>query len=105
MLLKDCPVGSVVRCVKWGGGYRIPDYISGNFKVMKRGEKYIIDNEGDSWTEHECDKDDFEIVSMPDEETKEPKKLYFKGKSYNLTPVTQRDIIEIDGVEYYMEPA
>ena len=42
MLLKDCPVGSVVRCVKWGGKDEIPDYIIGNFEVMKREEKYII---------------------------------------------------------------
>ena len=105
MLLKDCPVGSVVRCVKWAGKDEIPDYIIGNFEVMKREEKYIIDNGGDSWFEGEFDNDTFEIVSMPDEETKGPKKLRFKGKSYKLTPVTQRDIIEIDGVEYYMEPA
>ena len=105
MLLKDCPVGSVVRCVKWAGNYEIPDYIIGNFKVMKREEKYIIDNREDSWFEDELDDDTFEIVSMPDEETKEPKEIILKGKIYKLTPVTQRDVIEIDGVKYYMEPA
>ena len=104
MLLKDCPVGSVVRCVKWAGKDEIPDYIIGNFEVTKREEKYIIDNGGDSWFEDECNNDIFEIVSMPDAAAQEPKQINLKGKTYKLTPITQRDIIEIDGVEYYMEP-
>ena len=62
MLLKDCPVGSVVRCTAWGGDKLIPHYVPTEITVKEEGVKYFIDTEGMKWHEFDCLKDDFEIV-------------------------------------------
>ena len=108
MLLKDCPVGSVVRCIKWGkwgiDGH-IPNYIKGCFVVYESdsGHKYIQDKEGLEWLDYECDDDDYEIVSFPSKESK-ARAIVLDGVTYKLTPITERKKIEIDGVVYEMEP-
>ena len=106
MLLKDCPVGSVVRCMKWGIDGSSPYYINGWFVVYERdsGHKYIQDKEGLEWLDYECADDDYEIVSFPSKESK-ARAMVLDGVTYRLTPATERKTIEIDGVEYYMEPA
>lgn len=102
MLLKDCPVGSVVRLVSLGGSPVRLDHWKGDFEVKYSSlgiyvtdrdgaDRYLLDNDPDF---------QFEIVALPPSKFKT---VYLKGKTYNLIPVPTSDVIEIDGVEYYME--
>lgn len=105
MLLKDCPVGSVVR-LKTLGGFEVglKNWL-GEFKVKSDGlGKYVIDKDGEKrYSLEENDEFQFEIITELKSDT--PKKIYFKGEYYNLIPTSSSSFIEIDGVEYYMEPA
>lgn len=105
MLLKDCPVGSEVRLVSFCGvaDYGL-DFWKGTFVVLERDGVNCVKN-GDGCIRDDVYNDEdfqFEIVSQPKPETHN--KIYFKGEYYNLIPTSSSSFIEIDGVEYYMEP-
>ncbi len=106
MLLKDCPVGSVVRCVKWGRCCDVPSTIKGEITVLENanGKRYFIDKEDLRWEEDECSNDDYEIVSQPNTPNNPARQITLDGVTYKLTPVGERKTIEIDGVGYEMEP-
>ena len=106
MLLKDCPVGSVVRCVSVFGKRipypHLPNW-DGEFQVFLHNEEHVVkDGSGDiriSVSNNPLYQ--FEIVSMP----KPAKQITLNGTTYNLNPVTPRQTITIDGVVYEMEEA
>ena len=104
MLLKDCPVGSVVRLVRFCGEIPAISNWDGKFEVKQNGNgKYVTDGDGDE--RYALDLDlyyEFEIVT-PAPSPAQPKTIYLKGKTYNLIPAKSSDLIEIDGIEYYME--
>lgn len=100
MLLKDCPVGSMVRLSLFEG--KNPDFTTrrwweGNFEVFNNGTRnYVIDKDGMVRDEIHQDEDyQFKIVSNM--------QLTLSGVTYNLTPVVARKTITIDGVAYEME--
>lgn len=105
MLLKDCPVGSIVRFSKWK--YRnLERHFVGEFEVKECvGFKYFIDNAGDDCREDELPRDyQFEVIAKP--KSDEPVTLQtitLDGKKYKLTPISDSRVIEIDGVTYGME--
>ena len=105
MLLKDCPVGSEVRCVKWGSSYDVPCEIQGELTVLERanGEKYFVAKDKMEWDEYECKNDDYEIVSQPNTPNNHVRQITLDGVTYKLTPITERKTIEIGGVIYEME--
>lgn len=106
MLLKDCPVGSVVKLVSFCGrtNYNI-DYFRGKFVVFEyNGVNCINDGEDCIRDDLYDDKDyQFEIVSQPNTFNNHAHQITLDGVTYKLTPITERKKIEIDGVEYYME--
>lgn len=103
MLLKDCPVGSVVRLVSLCGDPVLLDNWKGTFEVKRSSlGKYVTDGDGDDrYTLDNAADFQFEIVTLSSPSTS--KTISLKGKTYNLIPVRTSDVIEIDGVEYYME--
>ena len=102
MLLRDCPVGSIVRLVSLEGEKPIAGWWIGEFAVFQaNGVNAVKDGHGDIRDDvHDDEGFQFEIVPPP---PAQHKTVYLKGKTYNLIPVKTSDVIEIDGVEYYME--
>ena len=111
MLLKDCPVWSVVRLVSFCGrtdhAAHNLGFSKGTFVVFERnGEKFIKDGHGYNRYEISDDADyQFEIVSLPNTPNNHARQITLDGVTYKLTLAGKRKTIEIDGVEYYMEPA
>lgn len=110
MLLKDCPVGSVVRLVSICDN---TDYMAyntvfsrGTFVVYKYdGVNCIIDRDGYIRNDIFDDKDyQFEIVSQPNTPNNHTRQITIDGITYKLTPTAVPKNIEIDGVVYKMEP-
>ena len=107
MLLKDCPVGSVVRLVsicrreEWYG--RALWWV-GTFKVNRddhRKVSYVIDAHGEKRDDISNDERyQFEIVT-PAPST--PNTITLNGKTYKLKPHTEPRLTVIDGVTYEME--
>lgn len=108
MLLKDCPVGSVVRLVSLCGDtdYDLDNW-EGIFCVFKLdGVNCVKDGYGDIRDDIADDEDyQFEIVLQPKTPNNHARQITLDDVTYKLTPITERKKIEIDGVEYYMEPA
>lgn len=100
MLLKDCPVGSMVRLSLFAG--EKPDFISrhwwkGKFEVFNNGKaNYVIDG-GGQIREHIYNDEDYHF------EVEKPMVIELDGVTHNMTPVKKRKTITIDGVEYEME--
>lgn len=106
MLLRDCPVGSVVRLVSLGCETDSDaDYWKGSFVVLERdGVNCVKDGDGDIWNDIYDDEDyQFEIVSQPNTPNNHARQIVLDGVTYRLTPATERKTIEIDGVVYEME--
>ena len=108
MLLRDCPVGSVVRLASlYGETYYDIDYWIGMFGVIEHNgvncvkdrDGYLRDDISDN-AEYQ-----FEIVSQPTTPHNHAHKITLDGITYKLTPITKRKTIEIDGVVYEMEAA
>lgn len=106
MLLKDCPVGSVVR-LKTLCGYDVGfSCWLGEFEVKLNGyRKYITDNNGyNRYGLEEVEDYQFEIVSLPNTPNNRARQITIDGVTYKLTPTAVPKNIEIDGVVYKMEP-
>ena len=108
MLLRDCPVGSEVRLVSFCG---VTDYDmnwwKGTFVVFEHnGVNCVKDRDGDIRDEISNNPFyHFEIVSQPNTPNNHVRQITIDGVTYKLTLAEKRKTIEIDGVEYYMEPA
>lgn len=106
MLLKDCPVGSVVRLVSWYGDtdYDLDNW-EGMFGVVEyNGVSCVKDRDGNIRDDIYDDEDyQFEIVSQPNTPNNHARQVTLDGVTYKLTPITERKTIEIDGVVYEME--
>ena len=108
MLLKDCPVGSVVRLVSLHGKTDYDaHYFQGTFVVFEcNGVNCIKDIEGDLWDNIYDDEDfQFDIVSQPNIPTNHVRQITLDSVTYKLTPISEPRMVEIDGVIYKMEPA
>lgn len=106
MLLKDCPVGSVVRLVSFRGDTNYDlDHWQGKFRVIEyNGVNCVKDGDGDIRDDISDDEDyQFEIVSQPKTPSDHARQITIDGVTYKLTPATERKTIEIDGVVYEME--
>lgn len=106
MLLKDCPVGSVVRLVTLCGDtdYGMCNW-EGTFVVFEyNGVNCVKDGADDIRDDVYNDKDyQFEIVSQPKTPNNHARQITIDGVTYKITPITERKKIEIDGVVYEME--
>ena len=106
MLLKDCPVGSVVRLVSF---YGETDYVMKHWKstfiVFEcDGVNCVRGGDGDIWDDIYDDEDyQFKIVSYPKTLNNHARQIVIDGVTYKLTPTTERKTIEIDSVIYDME--
>lgn len=106
MLLKYCPVGSVVRLVSFKGGHvRGMGHWKGTFVVFEHdGVSCIRDRDGDIRDDVYGDSYyQFEIVSQTNIPNNHARQITLNGVTYKLTPITERKKIEIDGVVYEME--
>ena len=105
MLLKDCPVGSIVKIVEWAG-MELDGYFVGEFEVKECvGFKYFIDNAGDDCREDELPPSyQFEVIGhIKSNEPAPLQTITLDGKKYKLTPISDSRVIEINGVTYRME--
>ena len=106
MMLKDCPVGSVVRLVSWHGhtDYELDNW-EGKFGVFEyNGVNCVKDGCGvirDDISGNEYYQ--FEIVSQPKTPNNHARQITLDGVTYRLTPHTEPRLIVIDGVTYEME--
>lgn len=105
MLLKDCPVGSIVKFSAWDRE-ELQEFFIGEFEVKERdGMKYFFDNDGDDWREDGLPPNyQFEVIAKPKSDAPPPvQTITLDGKKYKLTPISDSRVIEIDGVTYRME--
>ena len=101
MLLKDCPVGSVVRLASLcGDPVHLPQW-RGKFQVINDGGvNFVIDGDGDKRKDVVSDADyQFDIISMPAASTRT---LTLSGTTYTLTPYEAPKLVTIDDVVYVM---
>lgn len=106
MLLKDCPVGSVVRLVSFCGDTDYDmDQWQGTFVVFEHdGINCVNDGDGDIRDDVSDDVEyQFEIVSQPTAPHNHARQITLDGVTYKLTLAGKRKTIEIDGVVYEME--
>mgnify|MGYP003365944513 CR=1 FL=1 len=98
MLLKDCPIGSIVRLVSLGGEVNDISYWLGEFEVFNDNEEnFVIDRDGDKRFGISDDPHfQFEVVS-PSYRT-----LTLSGTTYTLTPYEEPKLVTIDDVVYVM---
>ena len=106
MLLRDCPVGSVVRLASlYGETYYDIDYWIGMFGVIEHnGVNCVKDRDGYLRDDISDDADyQFEIVLHPNIPNNHTRQITIDCVTYKLTIAGQRKTIEIDGVVYEME--
>ena len=99
MLLKDCPVGSVVRLVSIDGNNPTNSWWAGWSGEVFEGDnsKIIRDNDGTVWDEGYAGTSyQFEVVSNP------TRTLTLSGTTYTLTPYEAPKLVTIDDVVYAM---
>ena len=102
MLLKDCPVGSIVRLVSIAGERVRLEHWIGSFEVFNDGrENFVIDGDGDRrFGVGDDGRFQFEIVSTPDAPS--TRTLTLSGTTYTLTPYEAPKLVTIDDVVYVM---